>query len=251
MRLTNKVAIITGAASGICRASASLFAVEGAKVVVADIDDAGGEQTVSSIRAGGGEAVFIHADVSRASEVEYLVAVGLDRFSKIDIMFNNAGVFMKQTAVEDVEESLWDRILSINVKGVFFGVKYVVPVMKKAGGGVIINTASMVGVMPSPYLSTYASSKGAIIAFTKSVALELAPYHIRANCVCPTLTDTPMIRPMIAADAQERRQPPGAPSPLAKLARPEDIAYAALYLASDESSMLSGTCIEVNGGQKA
>lgn len=244
MRLTDKVAIITGAGSGMGKASAFLFAKEGARLVVADIDDTSGEQTVAAINAEKGEAIFVHTDVSQASEVENLVIAARDRFSKIDILFNNAGIFMKKTPVENIEESLWDRIYSTNVKGVFHGVRFVVPEMKKAGGGVIINTASMAGQRPGSYLSAYSSSKGAVITLTKSLAPELAPFKIRVNCICPTLTETPML-----FGSELWKEVSNAPHPLGRLAKPEDIAYAALYLASDESEMLSGTCINVNGGQ--
>ena len=175
MRLVNKVAVITGAGSGIWMAAACMFAKEGAKLVVADINDAGGEKAVATIRADKGEAIFVHTDVSQASDVKNLIKTAIDRFFKIDILYNNAGIFMKQTPVEEIEESLWDRIYSINVKGVFHGVRFVLPEMKKNGGGVIINTASMTGLSPGPYQSAYASSKGAVITLTRALAPELAP----------------------------------------------------------------------------
>jgi 3-oxoacyl-[acyl-carrier protein] reductase len=161
MRLTDKVAIVTGASSGIGRASALLFAAQGARVIAADISDAGGEETVVAITAKKGEAIFIHTDVSRLPDVEHLVKVTMSRFSRIDVLFNVAGIFMKRTAVEHIEESLWDRIYSVNVKSVFLTTKMVVPQMKHNGSGVIINTASMTAVGPSRELSAYASSKGA------------------------------------------------------------------------------------------
>ncbi len=244
MRLANKVAIITGAGSGIGRASAYLFAREGSKLVVADIDDTGGEETVTTIKANGGEAIFIRTDVSIASEVEHLVKVTKDEFGKIDILFNNAGICMRSIAVEDIEESFWDRIYTVNVKGIFLAVKYVAPEMKKAGGGVIINTASMLGLRPEAYISPYASSKGAVIILTKALALELAPDNIRVNCISPMLTETPMI----AVVPEEQKKAIVSATPLGRLAKPEDIAYAALYLAAGESSMLTGANINVDGG---
>lgn len=201
---------------------------------------------MSTITADNGEAIFVHTNVSLSSEVKRLVKVAKDKFAKIDILFNNAGIFMEQTAVEDIKESLWDRIYTVNVKGVFLGVRYVVPEMKEAGGGVIINTASKLGLRPSPNLAAYVSSKGAVVTLTKALALELAPYHIRVNCVCPTVTETPMIK----IDSEERKKALISTIPLGQLAKPEDIAYAALYLASNESSMLTGTCINVDGGQR-
>lgn len=245
MKLTSKVAIVTGAASGIGRASALLFAAEGARVVAADINDAGGQETVAAIAAHKGEAVFVHADVSQLRDVEHLVSAAAERFSRIDVLFNVAGVFMKHIPVEDVEESLWDRICSVNVKSVFLTTKMVFPHMKRNGGGVIINTASMTALGPSRELSAYASSKGAVITLTRVLAAELAPYNIRVNCIAPKLTDTPMVQ----TEMSEIRRRPPASSPLARPASPGDIANAALFLATDESAMVSGICLEVSGGQ--
>lgn len=242
MRLAKKVAIITGAGSGIGRASALLFAKEGAKVVVACRNDALGQETVAAIKADGGEAIFVHTDVTVASEVEHLVNATKNAFGKVDILFNNAGIRMESTPVENIDESSWDRVYSVNVKGVFLGAKYVVPEMKKAGAGVIINTASMGGVRPVKGSSAYGSSKGAVIALTKSLALELAP-HIRVNCINPGKTDTPMVAGV--GDSQTTLSK----IPLKRIAKPEDTAYAALYLASDESSMLTGIAINVDGGR--
>ena len=151
---------------------------------------------------------------------------------------------MKQTLVEDIEEALWERIQAINVKGIFLGGRYAVPEMKKAGGGVIINTASMVGVTPSSKVAAYAASKGAVITLTKALAVELGPYKIRVNCICPMLTETPMIRDV----PEDRKSKLMNATPLGRLAKPEDMAYAALYLASDEASMVSGLALQVDGG---
>lgn len=244
MKLTDKVAIITGAASGMGRAMAILFAEEGARVVAADIDDTGGEETVNEINSANGEAIFIHTDISKPNEVENLVDAAMDKFSKIDILVNNAGIFMKMTPIEEIDESTWDRIYSVNVKGIFNGAKYVIPVMKKAGGGVIINTASMTGHRPGSMQSAYASSKGAAITLTMALAGELAPHKIRVNCICPALTETPML-----FNSELWEHVSDAPNPLGRLSRPEDIAYAALYLASDDASMVTGICLNVTGGQ--
>ncbi|GAH80062.1 unnamed protein product, partial [marine sediment metagenome] len=194
MRLANKVAIITGGGSGIGKVSAYLFAKEGAKVAVAQRTNATGEETVAAINSSGGEAIFVPTDVTIASEVEHLVKVTKDRFGKIDILFNNAGTDHKRTAIENIEESLWDQIYATNVKGIFLATKYVVPGMKRAGGGVIINTASISGVRPRVYSSAYSSSKGAVIVLTKALALELAPHNIRVNCINLVATDTPLLR---------------------------------------------------------
>ena len=239
MRLPDKVAIITGAGSGIGRVSAVMFAKEGAKVVVADINDAGGEETVATINSGDGEAIFVHADVSIASDAENLVNTTKNKFGRIDILFNNAGIPQGPIPVENLDESLWERIYAVNVKGIFLTVKYAVPVMKEVQKGIIINTASMMGVSPKKDICAYASSKAAAIHLTKALALELAPYSIRVNCINPTRTATPFATSTT----------PGSFIPLGRIAIPEDVAYAAVYLASDESSMLTGTCINVSGGE--
>ncbi len=245
MRLANKVAIITGAGSGIGRASAYLFAKEGAKLVVADINDAGGKETVANIKADGGEAIFVHTDVSVASELENLVKAAKNKFGKIDILFNNAGIGLAGSPIENIEESWWDRIYAVNVKSIFLGVKYAMPEMKKTGGGVIINTASMGAIRPRANGSAYTSSKGAVIALTKALALELAPHNIRVNCINPTMTLTAATKDF----PEEFKKASISTIPLGRWAKPEEIAYAALYLASDESSYLTGTSIDVDGGR--
>ena len=251
MRLAHKIAVITGAGSGIGRASAILFAKEGAKVVVADINDAGGEETVAAIKSNGGEAVYVHTDVSKASDAENLVKATKDKFGKIDILFNNAGTPQKTMPLENIDESLWDHIFSVNVKSIFLTVKYVIPVMKEAGSGVIINLASMAGVRPRPGSNVYASSKAAVIHLTKAVALELAPNKIRINCINPAAVDTPMLPKFKeeGMDVKEFYKGAEASMPLGRIATPEDVAYTALYLASDESALLTGTCINVDGGR--
>ena len=251
MRLEKKVAIITGAGSGIGRASAIMFAKEGAKVAVADINDKGGEETVASIKSNGGEAIFIHTDVSKAAEAENLIKTTMVKLGKIDIVFNNAGTPMQNMPFEQLDESIWDRIYTVNVKGVFLVMKYAIPVLKKAGGGSIINLASMGGVRPMPGTHAYASSKAAVIHLTKAVALEFTKYNIRVNYINPAAVDTPMLpqfRPK-GLDLNEFYEGAKASMPLGRIAKPEDIAYAALYLASDESSLITGTGIDVNGGR--
>lgn len=249
MRLANKVAIITGASSGIGRASAYVFAREGARIAIADIDDAGGEETAAAIKADGGEAVFVHTDVSKASEVEYLVKVTREKFGKIDIFFNNAGT-LEGDMCEAMEEEVWDKVYAVDVKSIFFSVKYAVPEMRKAGCGVIINTASNSVNNPTAGMCCYISAKNAVIALTKVLAVELAPDNIRVNCVSPSLTDTAMVDRIKADSAgAEWLNIMVSRIPLGKrLVKPEEIAYAALYLASDEASMTSGINLIVDGG---
>lgn len=251
MRLANKVALITGAGSGLGRASAILFAKEGAKVVVADINDAGGEESVAAIKSSGGEAIFVHTDVSKASDAKNLIKTTKDKFGKIDIILNCAGVPQRPTPVEDLDESLWDHIFSVNVKGIFLMNKYAFPVMKEAGSGVVINLASISGLRPRPGSSAYASSKAAVINLTRILALEGAPNKIRVNAINPVAADTPMLPGLLAegVDMNEAKKALIDTVPLGRLAKPEDVAYAALYLASDESAMLTGTSIDVDGGR--
>ena len=251
MRLNNKVAIITGAGSGIGRASAILFAKEGAKVVVSDIDDAGGKETVNHVKANSGEAIYVHADVAIASAVEHLIKVTMETFGKVDILFNNAGYYVWPHKLEETTEEEFDQSYAVNVKGIFWGAKFVVPVMKKAGGGVIINTASMSGVRPKANVA-YASAKAAAIGLTKSLAFQLAPHHIRVNVINPVATETPLLRKFLGAETDEQfeeaRKQRIKAIPLGRTAKPEEIAYAALFLASDEACMLTGTSINVDGG---
>ena len=251
MRLDHKVAVITGAGSGIGRASAIIFAKEGAKIVVADINDAGGEETVASIKSNGGEAVFIHTDVSKGSDVQKLVEKTVQKFGKIDILFNVAGTPMGNIQIEKLDEATWDRIYAVNVKSVFLTMKYAIPVMRKSGGGSILNLASMGGVRPLKGTNCYASSKAAVIHLSKAVALEVTQDNIRVNYINPAAVDTPMLpqfRPE-GMDLNEFYKGAKGSMPLGRIAQPEDVAYAALYLASEEASLITGTGIEVNGGR--
>jgi 3-oxoacyl-[acyl-carrier protein] reductase len=250
MRLPGKVAIITGGGSGIGRAAALLFSREGAKVSIADIDDKGGEETVTLVKSKGGEAFFVHTDVSIASDDENLIKVTKEKFGKLDILLNSAGIPQSSIPIGQVEESLWDRIYAVNVKSIFLTSKFAFPVMKETGGS-IINIASISGVRPRPGNLAYASSKAAAIMLTKALALELASNRIRVNCINPVATDTPMLNKFSpkSATAEEFRKMATASIPLGRLATPDDIAYAALYLASDEASLLTGSSIDVDGGR--
>jgi 3-oxoacyl-[acyl-carrier protein] reductase len=255
MRLLNKVALITGSGSGIGRESAIIFSREGAKVSIADIDKKGGQQTVDLIKQKGGTAIFIQTDVSKANDVEKMIKTTVDHYGKLDILFNHAGVPMSFTPVEELEEDLWDRIMDTNVKSIFLACKYGVPFMKKQGGGVIINTASIGGVRPRPGISAYNTSKGAIITLTKALAVELAPNKIRVNCINPVAAETLfLVRAVTGGSTKDEKYEEGIKRtlesiPLGRLAQPEDVAYAALYLASDDSSMVTGVSLNVDGGR--
>jgi len=251
-RLKDKVALITGAASGIGRAAALRFAMEGARVVVADIQDTMGEDTATTIRAAGGDATFVHADVSRAADAEAMVEAAVARFSRLDILFNNAGVG-KHIPFEALTEAEWDRIVDINLRGVFLGCRYGVPALRRAGGGVILNTASQSGLQGHPNNQAYCAAKAGVINFTRSLAKDLARHNIRVNAICPGGTDTPILRGYIPAG-----ESPGyvarmlAPrTPFGRLARPEEIAAAALFLVSDDASFISGVALPVDGAASA
>ena len=251
MRLENKVALVTGAGSGIGCATAELFAQEGARVVVADYNAESGQATVSSIKNGGGQAVFVHADVSRAADAERMVKVAVDTYGRLDVVHNNAGIFVKPTPAHEMTEDVWDRVFDINIKGVWLGCKYAVPELIKAGGGAIVNTASMAGIRGRPYTSAYCASKGAVVMFTKTLAIELAPYNIRVNCVCPGAVNTPLIHNLGITQEQASAQAL-TDQPIARFARPEEIAQAVLYLAANgESSYVTGHALQIDGGQWA
>lgn len=255
MKLSNKVALITGAGSGFGRATAILFSKEGAKISVVDIDKKGGQETVKFIKGHGGDAFFVDADVSKASDNEKMIQTTVDQYGKIDILFNNAGVPMSFTPIEEVTEELWNRIMDINVKGIFLGSKSAIPFMKKQGAGVIINTASISGVRPRPGLIAYSTSKAAAIMLTKALAIELAPYKIRVNCLNPVAGETPMLAKFIGAEESKGEKFEAGRKrfidtvPMGRLAQPEDVAYAALYLASDEASLVTGVSLDVDGGR--
>ncbi len=248
MRLENKVALITGAGSGIGRESALLFAREGAKVVVVDIKDEAGEETVRLLRENGGEATFVHADVSRAADVRNMISRAEETYGRLDILFNNAGIFHpKDGSVLDTEEDVWDLVIDINLKGVFLGCKYGIPALLRAGGGVIINTASFVALMGAAVSQiAYTASKGGVLALTREIAVEFARKNIRANALCPGPVETPLLQELLADPV--RRQRRLVHIPVGRFARATEIAQAALFLASDESSYINGAAFLVDGG---
>jgi NAD(P)-dependent dehydrogenase (short-subunit alcohol dehydrogenase family) len=253
-RLTGKVALITGAASGIGRATALLFAREGARVVVADRNLSGSEQTVSEIQDQGGEAIAVRVEVTEATQMEAAIEAALDKFGQLNILFNNAGTGETATSIMDLAEDEWDRVMAVNVKGVFLGIKYGAPAMVKAGqGGSIINTASVAGLVGYAGHAAYSASKAACVHLSKTAALELAKSNIRVNAIAPSFTATPMVEELAASsrDPERAMKKLAQANPLGRLGTPEEIANAALFLASDESSFVTGTVLTLDGGLTA
>jgi NAD(P)-dependent dehydrogenase (short-subunit alcohol dehydrogenase family) len=247
MRLKDKVALITGAGSGIGREAALLFAKEGASVVAVDMNEAAGKETVSAIESSGGRATFVRADVSRAADVEAMVAAAKRTYGRLTVLFNNAGIFpANDGSVLETDEQTWDQVLSVNLKGVFLGCKYGIPALLESGGGSIINTASFVALMGSatPQIA-YTASKGGVLALTREIAVEFARKGIRVNAICPGPVDTPLLQELFADPARRARRL--VHIPMGRLAKPAEIAQAALFLASDESSYVNGTAFTVDG----
>ncbi|PSP66483.1 short chain dehydrogenase [Halobacteriales archaeon QS_1_69_70] len=247
MSIGTKTAAITGAGSGMGRATARLFAERGADVAVIDIDGEAAEETVSLIGEDGGSAIAVTADSSEAADVEAFVDRTASAFGGIDVLHNNAGIPQESTPVEDVTEATWDRIQAVNLKSAFLGAKYAVPEMRLGGGGVILNTASTAGIRPRTGLSAYCAAKGGMITLTKQLAHELAEDEIRVNAVCPVATDTDMLPEFAAGDLSVESMRDTIP--LGRLAEATDVAHAAAFLASDEASMITGTALEVDGGR--
>jgi len=247
--LSGKRALITGGASGIGRATAFLFAREGAAVSVVDLDEAGGQAVAQMIVDDGGQAIFVGCDVSRAADCQRAVQQTVSELGGLDILFNNAGIIRRATVLETTEAE-WDRVMAVNVKSIFLLSKYAIPVMEQVGGGVIINTASGWGLVGGRRAAAYCASKGAVVLLTKAMALDHGQQNIRVNCICPGDTDTPMLR----EEAEQLGEPyehflaEAADRPLQRIGRPKEIAQAALYLASDASSFVTGTALVVNGG---
>lgn len=251
MRLKDKVALITGASSGIGKESALLFAQEGAKIVCVDLNDQAGQETVAEIKASGGKAAYIHADISKAKDSENMVKFAEDSFGKLNIMFNNAGIMhSSDDDAVNTDEDIWDLTMSINAKGVFLGCKYGIPAMRRAGGGSIINTASFVAIMgaATPQIA-YTASKGAVLALSRELAIVHAKEHIRVNSLCPGPLHTELLMKFLNTEEKKHRRL--VHLPMGRFGEAKEMAKAALFLASDESSYVTGTDFMVDGGLSA
>ena len=248
MRLENKVALISGGARGMGAAEAKLFVGEGARVVIGDLLEEEGRRTESEINETGGECLFVKLDVTSEADWQQAVAAVVARFGKLDILVNNAGIYRTER-VEETSEELWDQVMDINTKGVFLGTKHAIPEMRRAGGGSIINISSVAGLVGNTMSAAYIASKGAVRLFTKATAIQYARDGIRANSVHPGTIETPMTAHLLLQESY--RQNRMERTPLGRLGRPEDVAYGVLYLASDESSFVTGSELVIDGGRTA
>lgn len=245
-RLQDKVAIITGGASGFGEGMAKRFAEEGAKVVVADLNAKGAERVASEI---GDAAIAVTVDVALRDEIKAMVDAAVQAFGRVDIMVNNAGFTHRNGSLLDVDEDTFDLITAVNMKAIYHSTQLVVPIMEHQGGGSIINTASTAGLRPRPNLTWYNASKGWAITATKSMAVELAPRKIRVNALCPVAGETGMLASFMGEDTPEIREKFKSVIPLGRFSTPLDIANAALWLASDEAEFITGVALEVDGGR--
>jgi NAD(P)-dependent dehydrogenase (short-subunit alcohol dehydrogenase family) len=248
-RLDGRTAVITGGAGGIGRATALLFAREGAGVCIVDLHEQAGQEIAREISAAGGRAIFERADVTRSADCRRAVERTVHEFGGIHILFNNAGIIRRASVVE-ISEADWDAVMAVNVKSVFLVSREVIPIMTKAGGGSIINTASGWGLAGGPRAAAYCASKGAVVLLTKAMAIDHGRQKIRVNCICPGDTDTAMLRGEARqlGEAEDRFLSESARRPLGRVGRPEEIAQAALYLAGDAASFVTGSALVVDGG---
>jgi len=251
MRLAGRVAIVTGAAGGIGRAAAARFAAEGAAVLLADVREEAGAAAAEAIRGRGARAEFVRADVTREPDVRAMVEAAVERFGKLDILFNNAGIG-SFVPFDRLEPADWDRVLDVDLRAVYLGCRHALPHLRR-NLGVILNTASQSGLQGQAMNQPYCAAKAGVILLTRSLARELAPEGIRVNCICPGGTDTPLLRGYLrtAPSPDERLAELAARSPMGRLARPEEVAAAALFLVSDEASYVTGVALPVDGGATA
>lgn len=249
MRLEGKVSIITGAGSGMGRTAALLFAREGARVVVAEHDADAGEETVRLVRDAGGEAAFVSVDVSSEADAKAMVDHAVATYGRLDCLYNNAGIMPEADgSVIDTDVATWDRVMAVNVRGVFLGCKYAIPALVAAGGGSIINIASFVAILGcSVPQDAYTASKGALLALTRSLAVQFGPRGVRTNAICPGPVETPLLMEWLVKD-EEAKRIRLARNPTGRFGKPEEIAHLAVYLASDESRWTNGASLVVDGG---
>ncbi len=248
MRISDKVAIITGAASGIGRTTAILFAKEGGKVVVADKNEVGGNETVDLIRSDGGQAIFDYVNVTSATDMQGMVKTTINTYGKLNILVNNAGIAIRLPVV-DLSEEDWDRNIDVNLKSIYLSSKYAIPRMIENGGGSIVNIASIYGIVGGRVRAAYAASKGGVVNLTRSMALDYALHKIRVNCVCPGFVNTPLLKNILKN--KEEDQALADLHPMGRLGDMLEIALGVLYLASDESSFVTGIALPIDGGYTA
>ena len=250
MRLKNKVAIVTGGASGFGKGIAERFAQEGASVIVADLNGDAAAQVAEAIRDQGGAAKPVEADVTSGDDVKAMVEAATEGFGGLDIVVNNAGIPQRNQPMLEVDEETFDRIFQVNCKSLYLAAIHAVPVLRARGGGVMINTASTAALRPRPGLVWYNGSKGAAVTLTKSMAIELAPDNIRVNALCPVAGDTPMLGEFLGGEVTNEMYTKFVETvPIGRLSTPRDLANASVFLASDEADFLTGVCLEVDGGR--
>jgi len=246
-RLSGKVAVVTGAASGMGRAVAVRFAQQGARVVVSDLDESGGLETLERLRAGGGEGIWVPLDVTQEEQVEALVEQTLSTYGALQVLYNNAGINSDDGAVTDLTVERWERIHNVNLRGLFLTSKYCIPPMLTVGSGAVINVASVGGLIGLPGHEAYTATKGAVVAMTRSMAVTYAAQGVRVNCICPGFIMTPMVTAM----GPEMVELGGSITPIGRIGTPEEVAALATFLASDEASFMVGAIIPVDGGYTA
>jgi NAD(P)-dependent dehydrogenase (short-subunit alcohol dehydrogenase family) len=249
VRLKDKVAIITGAGGGMGRVAATMFAAEGARVVVAEFGEAAGNETVGLIKAAGGEATFVRVDVSSEADARAMVDHAVSTYGRLDVLYNNAGIMPEADhSVIDTDVGTWDTVMAVNVRGVFLACKYAVPRMIDGGAGSIINIASFVALVGcSVPQDAYTASKGAVLSLTRSLAVQFAPHGVRTNAICPGPVETPMLMEWLVKDEEAKRKRLSR-NPTGRFGKPEEIVHLAIYLASDESRWTNGASLVVDGG---